>query len=149
MARKRSIGSKATPRQRVRASEESRKGDGGRGGRGGRKGGGGGSRGPRFRGFFGRWFKRLLIWGGGLALLGALVLGTAVYFAERSLPSFSELKQSQAGHRQSLLIHGQQPGSVPAIQNQKPAMWNPDQRSALTADTQRIPSPSCGPALPA
>jgi penicillin-binding protein 1A len=103
MARKRSIGSKATPRQRVRASEESRKGDGGRGGRGGRKGGGGGSRGPRFRGFFGRWFKRLLIWGGGLALLGALVLGTAVYFAERSLPSFSELKQSQAG--QTIVVY--------------------------------------------
>ena len=95
MARKRSIGSKATPRQRVRASEESRKR--GRGGGGGRRGGGSGGGGSSGPGFFRRWLKRALIWGGGFALLGALVLGTAVYFAERNLPSFSELKDSKAG----------------------------------------------------
>ncbi len=46
---------------------------------------------------FGFWMKRLLLWGGGLALLGALFLGIAVAFAARSLPSFYQLKATQAG----------------------------------------------------
>jgi penicillin-binding protein 1A len=91
MARKRSIGSKATPRDRVRASESAARGRGGRGG------GRGGGKGPGGRGRFGGWLRRLVWWGAGLALLGALVLGTAVFFAERSLPSFSELKDTQTG----------------------------------------------------
>lgn len=41
------------------------------------------------------WFKRLFLWGGGLALLGVLFLGLAVLFAARSLPSYSELKATQ------------------------------------------------------
>lgn len=45
----------------------------------------------------GLWFKRLLIWGGALALLGALFLGIAVAFAARSLPSFYQLKATQNG----------------------------------------------------
>ena len=51
---------------------------------------GGGSR-------FGFWVKRLAMWGGALALLGALFLGIAVAFAARSLPSFYQLKATQAG----------------------------------------------------
>ena len=51
---------------------------------------GGGSR-------LGFWVKRLLIWGGALALLGALFLGIAVAFAARSLPSFYQLKATQNG----------------------------------------------------
>jgi penicillin-binding protein 1A len=46
---------------------------------------------------FGLWVKRLAIWGGALALLGALFLGIAVAFAARSLPSFYQLKATQAG----------------------------------------------------
>jgi penicillin-binding protein 1A len=42
-----------------------------------------------------RKWRRLLIWGGALAVLGALFLGLAVAFAARSLPSYSELKATQ------------------------------------------------------
>ncbi|WEK45830.1 MAG: PBP1A family penicillin-binding protein [Candidatus Andeanibacterium colombiense] len=82
MARNRSVGSKATPRDRVRANNT------------GGTGRGGGSRPP------GRWqriVKRILIWGGALALLAAIALGTTVYFAAQSLPSFSALKDTKAG----------------------------------------------------
>jgi penicillin-binding protein 1A len=34
------------------------------------------------------WARRVLIWGGGAALVGALVLGLAVAFTARSLPSY-------------------------------------------------------------
>lgn len=53
-------------------------------------GDGGGSR-------FGFWVKRIAIWGGALALLGALFLGIAVAFAARSLPTFYQLKATQVG----------------------------------------------------
>ena len=43
------------------------------------------------------WLRRALVWGGSLALLGAFALGCAVFFAERSMPSFSSLKGSQNG----------------------------------------------------
>jgi len=45
----------------------------------------------------GLWVKRIALWGGALALLGALFLGIAVAFAARSLPSFYQLKATQAG----------------------------------------------------
>jgi len=48
-------------------------------------------------GFLRKWIVRLAVWGGALALLGAIALGTAVYFASRNLPSFTELKNSQVG----------------------------------------------------
>lgn len=41
------------------------------------------------------WTRRLAIWGGALALLGALFLAIAVAFAARSLPSFYQLKATQ------------------------------------------------------
>ncbi|WP_067735053.1 transglycosylase domain-containing protein [Novosphingobium naphthalenivorans] len=40
---------------------------------------------------------RVLIWGVALGLLGAVFLGTAVYFTMRELPSYSALKSSQNG----------------------------------------------------
>ena len=43
------------------------------------------------------WLRRLLIWGGGLAILGVFALGVAVVFAARSLPSYDEMKSSQNG----------------------------------------------------
>ncbi|MEZ5744293.1 MAG: PBP1A family penicillin-binding protein [Sphingomonadaceae bacterium] len=49
------------------------------------------------RGFFARWFRRALVWGGALALLGAIFLGTAVFMTARELPNFSALKSSQHG----------------------------------------------------
>jgi penicillin-binding protein 1A len=92
MARKRSVGSRATPRDRVRASEaEKRSGRGG-----GSRGNGGGSSGQG-GGWFWRWTRRLFVWGLALAVLGMVVLGTAVYFAQRNLPSYQQLKTSQVG----------------------------------------------------
>ncbi len=50
---------------------------------------------PRTR--FGRFMRRLFVWGGALALLGILVLVAGVAFTARSLPGFSELKETQVG----------------------------------------------------
>lgn len=47
------------------------------------------------RSWFGRWFRRILITGVGLAVLGAVFLGLAVAFAARSLPSYGALKATQ------------------------------------------------------
>ncbi|MXO89232.1 transglycosylase domain-containing protein [Pontixanthobacter aquaemixtae] len=41
------------------------------------------------------WLRRTIVWGGSLALIGALFLGLAVLFAARSLPSYNELKATQ------------------------------------------------------
>ena len=41
------------------------------------------------------WFRRLLIWGGAIALLGALFVGLAVAFAARSMPGYYQLKATQ------------------------------------------------------
>ncbi|QZD96299.1 transglycosylase domain-containing protein [Qipengyuania gelatinilytica] len=42
-----------------------------------------------------KWSKRIVIWGGAAALLGALFIAIAVAFAARSLPSFYQLKATQ------------------------------------------------------
>ncbi|MBX7532547.1 PBP1A family penicillin-binding protein [Qipengyuania sp. 1XM1-15A] len=42
-----------------------------------------------------KWSKRIFVWGGAAALLGALFLAIAVAFAARSLPSFYQLKATQ------------------------------------------------------
>ncbi|MCB2087838.1 MAG: transglycosylase domain-containing protein [Sphingomonadaceae bacterium] len=47
------------------------------------------------RGFFARWFRRLFIWSGAMALVGVLFVVLAVAFAARSLPSYHELKETQ------------------------------------------------------
>jgi penicillin-binding protein 1A len=44
-----------------------------------------------------KWLRRMFVWGGSFALLAVLSLGVAVALAERSLPSYNELKSSQAG----------------------------------------------------
>ena len=41
--------------------------------------------------------KRLFLWGGGLAVLAVIALGISVMFAVRSIPSYYQLKASQAG----------------------------------------------------
>ena len=43
------------------------------------------------------WLRRAAVWGGALALVGALVLGISVAVAYRSLPTYSALKSSQVG----------------------------------------------------
>ncbi len=96
MARRRSVGSKATPRDRVRASSSS---------------GGGGPKGPPSR--WRLWGKRILIWGGALALLGTIALGTAVYFAARNLPSYSELRDTKAG--QTIVIRARDGSEIVAM----------------------------------
>ncbi len=93
MARNRSVGSKASPRERVRN---------------GSSGGGGKSPGRlRF------WIKRLLVWGAALALLGCIALGTAVYFAASNLPSFSELKDIKAG--QTIVLRARDGSEIVAM----------------------------------
>ncbi|MEO0062565.1 MAG: hypothetical protein RLZZ08_1125 [Pseudomonadota bacterium] len=49
----------------------------------------------RQRSWLGRWLRRLFVWGFALAMLGALALGTAVYFAARNIPAYSTLMSSQ------------------------------------------------------
>ena len=43
------------------------------------------------------WLRRAMIWGGALALVGAIFLGVAVAVTARSLPSYAALKSSQVG----------------------------------------------------
>lgn len=43
------------------------------------------------------WLKRLVLWGGALALLGVVFLAFAIGFAAQSLPSYSALKATQPG----------------------------------------------------
>ncbi len=57
---------------------------------------GGRAKGPtKPRGPVATWVRRIALWGGALALLGALFLGLAVAFAARSLPSFYQMKATQ------------------------------------------------------
>lgn len=42
-----------------------------------------------------RWTRRLFVWGLALGLLGAMALGTAVWFAARNIPAYSTLMASQ------------------------------------------------------
>ena len=49
-----------------------------------------------------RWARRLLVWGVALALLCAIALGTAVYFAAQSIPGYAALMSSQ--HGQTIVV---------------------------------------------
>ncbi len=42
-----------------------------------------------------RWLRRIMVWGGALALLGVLFVGLAVGFAARSMPSYHQLRATQ------------------------------------------------------
>ena len=54
---------------------------------------GGGQPTPRWR----VWFKRAVMWGGALALLGVVFVAFAVGFAAQSLPSYAALQATQPG----------------------------------------------------
>ncbi|TRD11007.1 PBP1A family penicillin-binding protein [Erythrobacter insulae] len=67
---------------------------------------GGGSR-------FWRWTKRLVVWGGAVALLGAVFLAFAVGFAARSIPSFYQLKSTQ--NAQTILVRARDGSEIVEI----------------------------------
>ena len=70
------------------------------------------------RGWFMRWLRRLFAFGLVASLIGAIGLFTAVYFAAREMPSFSELKSSQ--HGQTILVRARDgSGDRPAW----PELW--------------------------
>src|SRR6187402_166116 len=48
---------------------------------------------PRWR----IWLRRLFVWGGAVAALLLLALGTSVYFAARNMPGYATLMNSQVG----------------------------------------------------
>src|SRR5205085_12491722 len=43
------------------------------------------------------WLRRVIVWGSAIAALLLLALGTAVFFAERNMPGYSTLMNSQVG----------------------------------------------------
>src|SRR5690606_1052630 len=57
----------------------------------------GGPREKKKRPLWRRMVRFTLIWGGALALLGAIFLGSAVFMTARELPDFDTLKSSQQG----------------------------------------------------
>ncbi|WFL79014.1 PBP1A family penicillin-binding protein [Altererythrobacter arenosus] len=80
------------------AAEQARKQSRKRGGRGGGgRGGRGGDQSP-----VKRWAKKIVLWGGLAALVGALFLAVAVGFAARSIPSFYQLRATQ--NAQTILV---------------------------------------------
>ena len=54
---------------------------------------------PKQRGFFSRWLRRLFVWGVALGLLAAIAIGVAVGVTANSLPSYSELRNTQVGQQ--------------------------------------------------
>ncbi|MEM1053171.1 MAG: PBP1A family penicillin-binding protein [Pseudomonadota bacterium] len=60
-----------------------------------------------------KWAKRITIFGGLAALLGAIFLAFAVGFAARTLPSFYQLKSSQAG--QTILVRARDGSEIVEI----------------------------------
>jgi len=106
MSRRRSIGSKATPRELVRERDSA----------GGGRGSGRPPKPPRVRGersFFGRWFRRLMLAGLAVGAIGALALAISVFVAVSNLPSYSELRNSQVG--QTIVIRARDGAEIVSI----------------------------------
>src|SRR6478735_1248839 len=64
---------------------------------------------PRWR----IWLKRLFIWGGALAALLLLALGTSVYFAARSMPGYATLMSRQVG--QTIVVRARDGSEIVAL----------------------------------
>jgi penicillin-binding protein 1A len=64
---------------------------------------------PRWR----VWLKRLFVWGGALAALLLLALGTSVYFAARNMPGYATLMTSQVG--QTIVVRARDGTEVVAL----------------------------------
>jgi len=59
------------------------------------------------------WLRRLFVWGGAAAALLLLALGTAVFFATRSMPGYSSLMSSQVG--QTIIVRARDGSEVVAL----------------------------------
>jgi penicillin-binding protein 1A len=59
------------------------------------------------------WLRRLLIGGGAAVAVAVLALGTAVYFAARSMPSYSSLMGSQVG--QTIVVHARDGSEIVSL----------------------------------
>ncbi|HYD25275.1 MAG TPA: PBP1A family penicillin-binding protein [Croceibacterium sp.] len=68
---------------------------------------------PRPRSRWRIWLRRLLVWGGAFAALVLLALGTAVYFAARSMPGYSTLMTSQVG--QTIVVRARDGSEIVAL----------------------------------
>ncbi|HWK41288.1 MAG TPA: PBP1A family penicillin-binding protein [Croceibacterium sp.] len=64
---------------------------------------------PRWR----VWLRRFFVWGGAAAALLLLALGTAVFFAARSMPGYSSLMSSQVG--QTIIVRARDGSEVVAL----------------------------------
>src|SRR6187399_2216024 len=64
---------------------------------------------PRWR----VWLRRLFVWGGALAALLLLALGTSVYFAARSMPGYAKLMSSQVG--QTIIVRARDGTEIVAL----------------------------------
>src|SRR5688572_32615929 len=64
---------------------------------------------PRWR----IWLKRLFMWGGALAALLLLALGTSVYFAARNMPGYTTLMNSQVG--QTIVVRARDGSEIVAL----------------------------------
>lgn len=58
-------------------------------------------------------FRRVLVWGGGAALLGFIALLSAVFFAARNMPSYSALMSSQ--HGQMIVVRARDGTEIVAL----------------------------------
>ena len=77
---------------------------------------------PAKRGFLQRWTRRLFIWGGLFLLLMLVMVGTAVAFKARSLPSFDELMSQQAG--QTIVVRARDGTEIVSL-GPSPGDWLP------------------------
>ena len=59
------------------------------------------------------WLKRVFVWGGALAALLLLALGTSVYFAARNMPGYATLMSSQVG--QTIVVRARDGTEVVAL----------------------------------
>ncbi len=66
-----------------------------------------------WKGTFWLWFRRLFIAGVAVGILGAIALGTAVFFAQRDMPSYSALMSSQTG--QSIIVRARDGSEIVAL----------------------------------
>ena len=68
---------------------------------------------PRQRPRWRVWLRRMFVWGGAAAALLLLALGTAVYFASRSMPGYTTLMNSQVG--QTIVVRARDGSEVVAL----------------------------------
>jgi len=59
------------------------------------------------------WLKRAFVWGGALAALLLLALGTSVFFAARNMPGYTTLMNSQVG--QTIVVRARDGSEVVAL----------------------------------